>query len=228
MGHLLLDPRDAQQGSVPQAHFHPILPGVSSSVPKPQEDQNEGLHSCIPFRSPFPPASSGSSATSHCQLQRRKVCPLLLSSALHPVSWAWIRHAGCRIFSQNLTQLRAHQTGPWPTARQKQSSEPCTPATDPILPILPAAMDSLGHPDRLLRCLTVTAAKLTLHAGRSCPEARVSTRCTGYSALPYGVRLPSRAINTKAGRKQQQKALKLSFSCLGKSSLGWGCQSLQR
>lgn len=61
---------------------------------------------------------------------------------------------------------------------------------------------------------------------RVLPGARVSARCTGYSALPYGVRLPSRAINTKAGRKLQQKALKLSLLCLGKSSLGWGCQRL--
>lgn len=219
----MLDPRDAQQGSVPQAHFQTVLLGVSSSVPKPQEDQNEGLHFCIPF----PSASSGSSAASHV-ICRSKVCPLLLSSAPHPVSWGRFTHAGCRIFSQNATQLRAQPTGPWPTAEQTQSSESFAPATDPILPGLPAATDSLGHPDRPLRCLTVTAAKLTLHAGRSCPEARVSTRCTGYSALPYGVRLPSRAINTKAGRKQQQKALKLSLLCLGKSSLGWGCQSLQR
>lgn len=113
-------------------------------------------------------------------------------------------------------------------ARQKQSSEPCAPAADPILPSLPAATDSLGHQDSPLRCLAVTAAKPTLNTGGSCLRVRVSGRCTGYSALPYGVRLPSRAINTTAGRRQQQKALKPSLLCLGKSSLGWGCQSLQR
>lgn len=157
------------------------------------------------------------------------VCPLLLFSAPHSVFWGWLAHARGRISSQNSTsQPKAQQMGPWPTARQKQSSELCAPTTDPILPSLPAATDSLGHRDRPLRCLAVTAAKLTLRAGGSCPGARVSAQCTGYSELPYGVRLPSRAINTKARRKQQQKALKPSLSHLGKSSLGWGCQSLQR
>lgn len=157
------------------------------------------------------------------------VCPLFLSSAPCPVFWGWLAHARCRISSQNsTTQPKAQQMDPWPTARQKRSSEPCAPAADPILPNLPAATDSLGHQDRPLRCLAVTAAKLTLNTGGSCLRVGVSGRCTGYSALPYGVRLPSRAINTTAGRRQQQKALKPSFLCPEKSSLGWGCQSLQR
>lgn len=132
-----------------------------------------------------------------------------------------------RISSQSST-TQPKDSG-WVPGQQKGRNQaphtrrrPCPP------PSLPAATTSPGQQDRPLRCLAVTAAKLTPHAGRSCPGARVSARCTGYSALPYGVRLPSRAINTTAGRKQQQKALKPSLPCLGKSSLGWGCPSLPR
>lgn len=50
------NPRVAQQGPIPRAHFQPLLPGVSSSVLKPQEEQNEDLLFCIPLQSCFPPA----------------------------------------------------------------------------------------------------------------------------------------------------------------------------
>lgn len=186
----------------------------------PCQSQSHKMRACISAS----PSRTASLQPSQEALQHllsatgSSVCPLLLSSAAPPVFWGWLAHARCRISSQNsTTQPKAEQMGPWPTARQKQSSEPCVPAADPILPSLPAATDSLGHQDRPLRCLAVTAAKLTLNAGGSCLRVRVSGRCTGYSALPYGVRLPSRAINTTAGRRQQQKALKPSLLCLEKS-----------
>lgn len=68
-----------------------------------------------------------------------------------------------------------------------------------------AATSSLCHRASPSRCLAVTAAAPPPHARGCCPGARVSARCTGYSALPYGLGLPSRAINTEAGRKPEEK-----------------------
>lgn len=69
------------------------------------------------------------------------VYPLLLSSAPHPVFWGWLAHATCSIPSPKLNNpTEGTAMGPWPTARQKQSSKPCTLSTDHILPILPALL----------------------------------------------------------------------------------------
>lgn len=216
-GHSWLDPRVAQQGPTPHAHFQPLLPGFFLSFPNLQEEQNEGLHFC--FLSRATSLQCSQEALQHLlSAVGSSVLPLLLSSAPRPVFRGWLAHTTCRISSQNPTaQPKAQRMAPWLTARQKESSKPCAPATDPILPSLPAATNSLCHWDRPLQCLTVTAAKLTLHAGGSCPGARVSARCTGCSALPYGVRLPSRAINTTAGKKATTKGSKAVPFCAWES-----------
>lgn len=101
----------------------------------------------------------------------------------------------------------APQRGPWAAARQK-------------------------HPSRVSRHSPSSPAVCGGDSGGADPAqvppgAAVSARCSGSPALPDGLRLPSRAINTKARREQQQKALQLSLSCPGMSSPGCGCQNLR-
>lgn len=134
--------------------------------------------------------------------------------------------AGCRLCSQHpQTQGKARQVGsqaggkPQPGALRAHST-----ARPPQLTWwrADAATSSLCHRASPARCLAVTAAEPLPHARGCCPGARVSARCTGYSALPYGLGLPSRAINTEAGRKPQGKGAGADPFTSGKVLVGLG------
>ena len=108
--------------------------------------------------------------------------------------------------SQNsTTQLKAQQMGPWPNSKAETELRALCTRCRPHLPQLTCCHGQPRSPGQTLAMPRSDSGKADPARRRVLPGARVSARCTGYSALPYGVRLPSRAINTKAGRKQQQK-----------------------
>lgn len=145
----------------------------------------------------------------HLPAADSSLCHLLLC----PSPSFLVMSGTCQV--QNLHPKLPPQTGRWPAGRQEhtQAAQPppavlCSRTAGPV-PAMPGSDRSRADP---------------AHAGPArgwpCPlHARVTLRCLMGSGCLQEPLIPMRGENSN-------KRLKLSLSCLGKSSPRWECQNL--